>query len=171
VDKGENRPIYVGLGGNLAHPRYGPPMATLRAALAQLAGRGVEIQRVSPWYRSAPVPPSDQPWYFNAVAEVGTDLSADRLLAGLHAIESKFGRVRNAANAPRAIDLDLLDFRGEIAAGGRDKATLPHPRLAERAFVLLPLADLAPNWRHPASGKPISELIAALPADQRAERV
>jgi len=117
------------------------------------------------------VPPSDQPWYFNAVVEVGADLSANQLLAVLHAIESKFGRVRNAANAPRAIDLDLLDFRGEIAAGGRDKATLPHPRLAERAFVLLPLADLAPNWRHPASGKPISELIAALPADQRAERV
>jgi 2-amino-4-hydroxy-6-hydroxymethyldihydropteridine diphosphokinase len=102
----------------------------------------------------------------NAVAEISTDLSSDDLLAQLHAVEEAFGRVRTVTNASRPIDLDLLDFRGEIAAGGPGKATLPHPRLAERAFVLRPLADLAPDWRHPATGERISSLIAQLPRDQ-----
>jgi 2-amino-4-hydroxy-6-hydroxymethyldihydropteridine diphosphokinase len=136
--------IYIALGGNLPHPRYGPPKATLQAALAA----------------------SEQPWYFNAVAEITTALSADRLLAELHAVEEEFGRVRGAPNAPRLIDLDLLDYRGEIAAGGPGKATLPHPRMIGRAFVLRPLADLAPNWRHPVNGTSIQDLVAALPGDQ-----
>ena len=69
------------------------------------------------------------------------------------------------------IDLDLLDFQGKIAAGGPGRAILPHPRMAARAFVLRPLADLAPAWRHPVSGKPIQALLAALPADQTIERL
>jgi 2-amino-4-hydroxy-6-hydroxymethyldihydropteridine diphosphokinase len=162
--------IYIALGGNLPHPRYGPPKATLQAALASLEGRAVTVRQVSPWYRTAPVPASEQPWYFNAVAEIFTDLPADRLLAELHAVEEVFGRVRGAPNAPRIIDLDLLDFRGEIAAGGPGKATLPHPRMIGRAFVLRPLADLAPNWRHPVSGASIQALVASLPADQIIER-
>jgi 2-amino-4-hydroxy-6-hydroxymethyldihydropteridine diphosphokinase len=116
------------------------------------------------------VPASEQPWYFNAVAEISTDMSADRLLAELHAVEEEFGRVRGAPNAPRIIDLDLLDYRGEIAAGGSGKATLPHPRMIGRAFVLRPLADLAPNWRHPVSGASIQALVAALAGDQIIER-
>lgn len=163
--------IYIGLGANLPHPKHGPPRQTLEAALANLADRGVVILRISPWYRSAPVPASDQPWYVNAVAEVATDLAADRLLAQLHAIEEAFGRVRTVANAARFIDLDLLDFHGEIAAGGPGQATLPHPRMAERAFVLRPLADLAPDWRHPVTGMSISALVAALPADQVIQQV
>jgi 2-amino-4-hydroxy-6-hydroxymethyldihydropteridine diphosphokinase len=163
--------MYIGLGGNLPHPRYGTPKATLQAALTALAGRGIEVRRVSPWYRTAPVPAADQPWYFNAVAELSTDLSADRLLAELHAVEAEFGRVRSVANAPRLIDLDLLDYRGEISPGGPGKATLPHPRLAKRAFVLRPLADLAPHWRHPGTGTSIAALVAALPGDQITERL
>ena len=116
------------------------------------------------------MPASDQPWYFNAVAEISANLSADQLLAELHAVEDQFGRVRSVPNAPRIIDLDLLDFRGEIAPGGLGKAILPHPRLIDRAFVLRPLADLAPNWRHPVSGASIQALVAALPADQITER-
>ena len=116
------------------------------------------------------MPASDQPWYVNAVAEVVTKLAPDRLLLVLHEVEQAFGRVRSVANAARTIDLDLLDFRGEIAPGGPGRATLPHPRLQDRAFVLRPLADLAPGWRHPATGRPIQALLAALPAGQTIER-
>jgi 2-amino-4-hydroxy-6-hydroxymethyldihydropteridine diphosphokinase len=139
--------------------------------LATLDRRGIRTVRVSPWYRTAPVPVSDQPWYVNAVAEVMSALSADDLLADLHAVEADFGRARSVPNAARPIDLDLLDFHGEIAVGGRGRAILPHPRMTERAFVLLPLADLAPQWRHPASGLPIRTLIENLPADQVAVRM
>jgi 2-amino-4-hydroxy-6-hydroxymethyldihydropteridine diphosphokinase len=135
----------------------------LEAAFQELARRGVRILRVSPWYKTAPVPASDQPWYQNAVIEVATDLGPDELLATLHEVEQAFGRVRTVANAARMIDLDLLDFCGEIAPEGPGRATLPHPRLAERGFVLRPLADLAPDWRHPVTGQPIQALLAALP--------
>ena len=164
-------PIYIALGANLDHPEYGPPKRVLEAALAELGRRGVAVRRVSPWYRTAPVPASDQPWYVNAVAEVATDLPADRLLALLHEVEDAFGRVRSVPNAARLIDLDLLDFSGELAAGGPGRATLPHPRMESRAFVLRPLADLAPDWRHPQTGVTISALLAALPGDQTIERL
>lgn len=136
--------------------------------MAELGRRGVQVLRVSPWYRTAPVPASDQPWYENAVAEVATGLSADALLAEMHAVEAAFGRARTVPNAARPIDLDILDFHGQIAPGGPGRATLPHPRMADRAFVLRPLADLAPGWRHPVTGKPIAALLAALPPDQAA---
>jgi 2-amino-4-hydroxy-6-hydroxymethyldihydropteridine diphosphokinase len=158
--------VFIGLGANLPHECFGSPRRTLEAALAELARRGVRMVRVSPWYRTAPVPASDQPWYVNAVAEVASDLPADALLAELHAVEAAFGRARTVPNAARPIDLDLLDFHGEIAAGGPGRATLPHPRMTDRAFVLLPLADLAPEWRHPVSGLSVGTLIEALPADQ-----
>ena len=163
--------ILIALGANLEHPTYGPPRRALEAALEELGVRGVAVRRVSPWYRTAPVPASDQPWYVNAVAEVATDLPADALLARLHEVEDAFGRVRTVPNAARLIDLDLLDFYGEISAGGLGKATLPHPRMESRAFVLRPLADLAPDWRHPRTGVTISALLAALPADQVIERL
>jgi 2-amino-4-hydroxy-6-hydroxymethyldihydropteridine diphosphokinase len=164
-------PIYIALGANLDHPEYGPPRRVLEAALEDLNRRGVTVRRVSPWYRTAPVPASDQPWYVNAVAEVTTDLPADRLLAQMHEVEAAFGRVRSVPNAARLIDLDLLDFRGEIAAGGPGRATLPHPRMDVRAFVIRPLADLDPAWRHPRTGASIQALLGALPADQAIERL
>lgn len=166
-----NNSIFIGVGANLTHERYGAPRETLEAALAELRYHGVQMLRLSPWYRTAPVPASDQPWYVNAVAEVASDLPADALLAQLHAVEAEFGRRRTVPNAARPIDLDLLDYLGEIAAVGPGRATLPHPRMIGRAFVLRPLADLAPDWRHPVTGQPISELLADLPADQVAERV
>ncbi len=158
--------IFIGAGANLAHPTYGSPRETLEAAFRELGRRGVQVLRVSPWYRTAPVPASDQPWYQNAVIEVGTSLGPDKLLATLHEVEEAFGRVRSVANAARMIDLDLLDFRGEIAPEAPGWATLPHPRLAARGFVLRPLADLAPDWRHPVTGEPIQALLAALPFDE-----
>ena len=158
--------IFIGAGANLAHPTYGSPRATLEAAFRELEQRGVRVLRVSPWYRTAPVPASDQPWYQNAVIEVATELSPHKLLATLHEVEEAFGRGRSGANAARMIDLDLLDFRGEIAPESPGRATLPHPRLATRGFVLRPLADLAPDWRHPVTGEPIQGLLAALPFDE-----
>jgi len=170
VDKRDRRSIFIGAGANLPHPSYASPRETLQAALLELDRRQTRVLRYSPWYRTAPVPASDQPWYVNVVAEVDTDLPADGLLQTLHDIEELFGRIRSVPNAPRLIDLDLIDYRGEITAGGPGRATLPHPRMAERAFVLRPLADLAPDWRHPISGIAIGELLANLPADQRACR-
>lgn len=163
--------VIIALGANLEHPIYGPPQRSLEAALAELGRRGVAVRRISPWYRTAPVPAADQPWYVNAVAEVETDLAADALLACLHEVENAFGRVRSVPNAARLIDLDLIDFHGEISAGGPGRAILPHPRMTERAFVLRPLADLAPDWRHPRTGATVSALLAALPADQVIERL
>ncbi len=158
--------IFIGAGANLVHPTYGSPRETLEAAFQELGRRSAKVLRVSPWYRTAPVPASDQPWYQNAVIEVGTSLGPDKLLATLHEVEEAFGRVRTVANAARTIDLDLLDFRGEIVPESPGRATLPHPRLATRAFVLRPLADLAPDWRHPVTGQPIQALLAALPFDE-----
>ena len=169
VDNTGDRPVFVGAGANLPHPSFASPRDTLQAALLELDRRGARVVRCSRWYRTAPVPASDQPWFVNVFAEIATSLSADDLLAILHEIEDLFGRVRSVPNAARLIDLDLLDYRGEISAPGAGRAVLPHPRMAARAFVLRPLADLAPRWRHPVSGATISDLMRALPPDQVAE--
>jgi len=171
VENGSRSGVFIALGANLEHPTYGSPRQALEAALEELGRRRVVVRRVSPWYRTAPVPASDQPWYVNAVAEVETDLEPDALLAQLHEVEDAFGRVRTVPNAARLIDLDLLDFNGEISSGGPGRATLPHPRMEARAFVLRPLGDLAPDWRHPRSGVSIQALMAKLPADQSIERL
>lgn len=171
VENTGSRGIYIGLGANLPHPQYGSPQRTLEAALADLGRRGLEIHRLSPWYRTAPVPASDQPWYVNAVAEIASGKPPDAVLAQLHAVEDAFGRVRSVPNAARFIDLDLLDYQGKTAPGGPGKATLPHPRLVGRAFVLRPLADLVPGWRHPVTGAAIASLVSALPPDQAIERL
>lgn len=162
--------ILLGLGANLPSATHGRPEATLAAALGALAAEGVAVERLSPWYRSAPVPAlDDQPWYINGVAAVTTRLAPPELLALLHRVEQRFGRVRRRRNEPRVLDLDLLDYDGLVQQG--DAAVLPHPRLHERAFVLLPLRDVAPHWRHPALGRSIDELIAALPPGQQVERL
>ena len=160
--------ILLGLGANLAHPDHGTPRETLLAALDAIRAEGVGIAACSPWYRSAPVPPSDQPWFVNGVAALETALPPDRLLALLHRVEAHFGRIRRERNEARVIDLDLLAYNDRVSGEGEEPA-LPHPRLAERAFVVLPLAALAPDWRHPQSGLSARELAARLPADQVAE--
>ena len=159
--------IFVGLGANLPS-RFGGPRESLDAALAAVALQAAEVLGVSPFYRTRPVPASDQPWFVNAVAHVATGQSPKELLATLHRIEDEFGRVREVRNEPRVIDLDLLDYNRRILP---ENPVLPHPRLHQRAFVLLPLRDLAPDWRHPITGQAISQLIAELPADQIAERL
>jgi len=155
--------ILVGLGANLPSPQNGPPKTTLKAALAALERRGVRVRKRSRWYSSAPVPPSDQPRFVNAVVVVETELSPEALLAALHAVERDFGRHRTVQDAARPIDLDLLAYGGLVRP--QVPPLVPHPRLAERAFVLLPLCDVAPDWRHPILGKTARELAAALPGD------
>jgi len=161
--------ILIGLGANLPSAIHGPPEATLVAALAALADEGATVDRLSPWYRSAPVPAGDQPWYVNGVAAVTTQLAPSALLDLLHRVERRFGRQRRDRNEPRVLDLDVLDYDGLVQPEGRP--ALPHPRLHERAFVLLPLRDVAPHWRHPVLGRGIDELVGALPAGQQVERI
>jgi 2-amino-4-hydroxy-6-hydroxymethyldihydropteridine diphosphokinase len=161
----ENTPILVALGANLPTERFGPPRAALEAALEELARRGLLIIRRSRWYESAPVPPSDQPWYVNGVMEVKTSLDPEALLSLLHEVEVEFGRVRREPNAPRTLDLDLIAY-GELIREGGPPPLLPHPRMADRAFVLLPLAEIQPDWRHPILGRTAAELAASLPKGQ-----
>jgi 2-amino-4-hydroxy-6-hydroxymethyldihydropteridine diphosphokinase len=156
--------ILIGLGANLPHPRHGPPRATLEAVLRELEAAGVAVTARSRWYATSPVPASDQPEYVNGVAAVETTQPPGELLALLHRIEAAFGRVRTVRNAARAIDLDLLAYHEIVDEVG--PPVLPHPRLAERAFVLLPLRDVAPGWVDPRSGRGLQALLRDLPPGQ-----
>ncbi|HUZ74853.1 MAG TPA: 2-amino-4-hydroxy-6-hydroxymethyldihydropteridine diphosphokinase [Stellaceae bacterium] len=159
--------ILIGLGANLPSA-LGPPQATLTAALAALEGAGVCILARSRWYRSEAIPASDQPWFVNAVAALATTLDPAALMRLLHCVEASFGRERQSRNEARPIDLDLLDFDG-LVQDGDGGPILPHPRLHLRTFVLLPLAEIAPQWRHPRFGLTVAALLAALPPGQTAE--
>ncbi len=158
--------ILIGLGANLPS-MAGPPRATLEAALGRLGDAGIKVVAHSRWYRTAPVPVSDQPLFVNGVAVIETALAPLPLLAALHKVEDAFGRQRSVANAARTLDLDILDYAGRVEAGA--DLILPHPRLQDRAFVLLPLAEVAPGWRHPILGRRVEALISTLPANQTAE--
>jgi 2-amino-4-hydroxy-6-hydroxymethyldihydropteridine diphosphokinase len=156
--------VFVGIGGNLPCPRHGLPVHVMEAAVTVLPSVGIDVVRCSRWYRTAPVPPSGQPPFVNGVLQVETALSADSLLLALHAVEARFGRVRGEVNAARTLDLDLLAYGTAIIErpGGLQ---VPHPRLHLRTFVLLPLAEVAPGWRHPRLGRTAVEMLADLPAE------
>jgi 2-amino-4-hydroxy-6-hydroxymethyldihydropteridine diphosphokinase len=162
--------ILIGLGANLPSAEFGAPPQSLEAALELLRQAGVRTVARSRWYRSAPVPPSDQPWFVNGVAAVETSLDPAALLALLHSVEARFGRVRRERNAARVLDLDLLAY-DDLVSAPEDTPTLPHPRLHQRAFVLMPLAELAPDWRHPRLGQSVRTLLAALPSESMAETI
>lgn len=149
---------------------YGVPRRTCEAALSVIDCAELRVLRSSRWYESEPVPPADQPWFVNGVAEVSTALDPGELLERLHDVEAAFGRVRRQANEARILDLDLLAYDRLVSAPG-DSPVLPHPRLAKRAFVVLPLAELAPDWRHPVSGLSASDLASRLPAGQTARPI
>lgn len=152
--------ILIGLGSNLPARRFGGPVAVLDAAVAAIARTIADIVRRSRWFWSTPLPAAAQPLCVNGVVALAAcGLPADELLARLHAIEADFGRLRSQPNAARVLDLDLLAFGDRVlrtAAG----LILPHPRLEQRAFVLRPLAEIAPDWRHPLSGQTAAALLA-----------
>ena len=144
--------IFVGIGSNLAAPGYSSPQNTAEASLAALPGIGTVLCARSSWYGSEPVPASDQPWFINAVVEIGTELPAPELLARLLALEARFGRERSVPDAARTLDLDLLDYDGFRCS--TPDLVLPHPRLHERRFVLT-----------------VAELLARLPPGQAIRRL
>ncbi len=150
---------FIGFGGNL-----GDRVAACEEALARLgASDRVRMVAVSDLFRSDPVGIVEQPWFVNGVARLETDLPPEELLHRLIEIEAEMGRVRLVKNGPRIIDLDLLlyeNLRIEVPT-----LTLPHPRMMQRHFVLVPLLQLLPHGRHPVSGEPFSAALAELPGD------
>ena len=163
--------IAIGLGANLPSAEHGAPRATLEAALEMLGALGAPAVRRSRWYRSPPLADPSQPWFVNGVAALETGLAPLPLLALLHEVERRLDRVRRVRWEARVIDLDLLAYHDLVVGSGEAPGglVLPHPRLHERAFVLRPLAEVAPLWRHPALGRTVAELLSQLPGDQFAE--
>lgn len=159
--------IILGLGGNLSCETFGAPRRTSGAALEILEKRGIQVLARSLWYESAPVPISDQPWYINAVVSVETKLAPLDLVREVLDVERELGRRRSTPNAPRTIDLDVISYN-DIVIGPNEDAdiAIPHPRMHERAFVLLPMADITPDWAHPVSKDTLQTLINALDSDQ-----
>jgi 2-amino-4-hydroxy-6-hydroxymethyldihydropteridine diphosphokinase len=152
----------VAIGANLPRTDGTPAIGTCRWAVGEL-GRipGMRVVAVSSWWESAPIPPDPRsPPYINGVARLDGTSGPAALLAALHAIEDAAGRARPYANAPRVLDLDLIDLGGRVQAG--PGPILPHPRAHLRAFVLRPLAEVAPGWMHPVLRQPVEALIAAL---------
>ena len=151
-------PVLIGLGANLKSPAE-----MIRAALERL-GRELELLAVSSLYLSEPQGgPAGQNWYHNAVAAFARGPAPRELLALILALEADLGRRRLEKNGPRLIDLDWL-AQGDLVVEDPPDLIVPHPRLAERRFVLAPLAEVAPEWRHPRLGLTARELLAALPA-------
>ena len=138
----------------------------MEEALRRLGTGGLRLKRASGLLVSAPFGVTGQPPFVNAVAEIGTELSPEALLRRLHAIERMAGRRRTLRWGPRTLDLDLLDYHGLVRKAPA-RPVLPHPGIAERIFVLAPLADIAPRWRHPVTRRTAAEMLARL--DPRGE--
>lgn len=155
--------IYLSLGSNL-----GDRAANLERIVEALSKIGVRVLRRSSVYETEPVDFLAQPWFLNCVVEAETSLEPRQLLEGLQAIERKFGSKKLVPRGPRIIDLDIIFY--EAAVIHEAGMEIPHPRLAERRFVLIPLAEIAPEFPHPVLRKTAAELLAAT-QDRSAVRI
>jgi 2-amino-4-hydroxy-6-hydroxymethyldihydropteridine diphosphokinase len=149
------RLVYLGLGSNL-----GEREGHLQAALDALQGPWVKLLRVSSVYESAPMEVRSQPWFLNAVAEAECDCFPLQLLSRTAGVETALGRKRTVPKGPRTIDIDILLFGAFVIRTAR--LEVPHPRLTERRFVLEPLAELAPDLRHPVSRRTAREMLGGV---------
>jgi 2-amino-4-hydroxy-6-hydroxymethyldihydropteridine diphosphokinase len=149
--------VVIALGANLKGS-YPSLQALLEAALDALSGEGLRVVARSSWWRSAAWPDPTAPAYLNGVAIVETTLGPEAVMEVLRRIEAAFGRERGERNAARTLDLDLIAHGREVRSG--QGLELPHPRAAERRFVMGPLAEMAPAWRHPVSGETAEALAA-----------
>jgi 2-amino-4-hydroxy-6-hydroxymethyldihydropteridine diphosphokinase len=174
----------IALGSN-ATSSAGTPVQTVISALIGLSDGPLTLTGISRFWLTPAFPPGSGPEFVNAAATITSKLSASEVLTVLHGIEDRFGRKRTERWGPRTLDLDLLFHGDEImpdrAAYDRwatlpadrqrsespDRLVLPHPRLQDRGFVLLPLAEVAPGWRHPVTGLTVAEMAAAIPAFER----
>ncbi len=150
-----SRIVYLSLGSNL-----GDREGNLRRALELLTEPRLRVVRVSSFYETEPQEVRDQPWFLNAVAEVETDLFPRQLLGRVQKIEQQLGRKRIREKGPRTIDIDILLFGGAVIETG--ELQVPHPRMMERRFVLEPLAELAPELRHPVTKRTVAEMLGGV---------
>ena len=155
--------VYIALGSNL-----GDRAEQLRTAREQIASPGLRIVRASSIYETAPRDIEDQPWFLNQVVECETDLFPRQLLARLKKIERAMGRKKRVAKGPREIDLDILFYGDSVVKAA--ELEVPHPRMAERRFVLEPLAEIAPEKRHPGTRRTVKEMLAKV-MDQAVKRM
>ena len=161
--------IYIGIGSNLNGKNNETPLQNCKKALVELK-KEVNICKISSWYKSEPIPVSNQPWFINGVIEISTDKSSLDLLEFILSIEKVFGRVREKKNEARILDLDIIDYKKKILYI-KNKLIIPHPRMHERSFVLQPLNELNPKWIHPIKKKGIKELIRNLNDKQKISKI
>ncbi len=139
--------IIIGIGGNINSDDGTHPIKVCNKAICSLQEYSIKVKKQSKWYNSEAIPKSDQPNFFNCVVIASTELNEYDVLNYLHKIEAEFGRKRNKINAPRSIDLDLIDYSNKIL--NNKNLIIPHPRAHLRKFVIGPLAEINPYWIHP----------------------